>query len=63
MKIMVSGVDTTVNNINAAPEQAVPENVSSDHGLSPFADVFQGVSCLPGPSCLKMDSAKSLSTR
>ena len=55
VKIMVSGVDTTVNNINAVPEQAVPENVSSDSVLSPFADVFQGVGCLPGEYSIQLD--------
>ena len=55
VKIMVSGFDTTVNNINAVPEQAVPENVSSDSVLSPFADVFQGVSCLPGEYSIQLD--------
>ena len=55
VKIMVSGVDTTVNNINAVPEQAVPENVSSDSVLSPFADVFQGVGCLPAEYSIQLD--------
>ena len=41
VKIMVSGVDTTVNNINAVPEQAVPENVSSDSFLSPLLMYFK----------------------
>ena len=50
VKIMVSGVDTTDNNINA-----VPENVSSDSVLSPFADVFQGVGCLPGEYNIQLD--------
>ena len=48
VKIMVSGVNITVKNVNADPEQAVRENVPSDLVLSPFADVFQGVGCLPG---------------
>ena len=39
-KIMISGVDTTVNNVNIAPEPAVPGNVSSDPVLSPFEDIF-----------------------
>ena len=55
VKIMVSGVDTTDDNINAVPEQAVPENVSSDSVLSPFADVFQGVGCLPGEYNIQLD--------
>ena len=55
VKIMVSGVDTTVNNINAVPEQAVPENISSDPVLSPFADVFQGVGCLPAEYSIQLD--------
>ena len=55
VKIVVSGVDTTVNNINAAPEEAIPENVSSQPVLSPFADVFQGVGCLPGEYSVQLD--------
>ena len=50
VKIMVPGVDTPVNNVVAAPkiESAVSENVTNDPVLSPFADVFQGIGCLPG---------------
>lgn len=49
-KIMVPGVDTPVNNVVTALtiESAVSENVTKDPVLSPFADVFQGVGCLPG---------------
>ena len=37
------------NNVVAAPkiESAVSENVTKDPVLSPFADVFQGIGCLP----------------
>jgi len=50
VKIMVPGVDTSVNNVVSAPkiEQAVSENITKDPVLSPFADVFQGIGCLPG---------------
>ena len=50
VKILVPGVDTPVNNVVAAPkiESAVSENVTKDPVLSPFADVFQSIGCLPG---------------
>ncbi len=49
-KIMVPGDDTPVNNVVAAPkiESAVSENVTNDPVLSPFADMFHGIGCLPG---------------
>lgn len=50
VKIMVLGVDTTVNNISATPE-----NVSSDPVLSPFAYVFQGVGFLSGEYSMQLD--------
>ena len=55
VKIMVSGVNITVKNVNADPEQAVRENVTSDPVLSPFADVFQGVGCQPGVYSIRRD--------
>ena len=50
VKIMMPGVDAPVNNVVAAPkiESAVPENVTKNPVLSPFADVFHGIVCLPG---------------
>jgi len=54
-QLWFSDVDTTVNNINAAPEQAVPENVSSDPVLSLFADIFQGDGCLAGEYSIQLD--------
>ena len=50
VKICVPGVSTPVNNIVAVPkiESVVSEDVTKDPVLSPFADVFQGIGCLPG---------------
>ncbi|KAL9953685.1 hypothetical protein ACROYT_G041138 [Oculina patagonica] len=50
IKIMVSGVDTPINNVVEAQKQdpAVSEDVTNDPVLSPFVDVFQGIGCLPG---------------
>ena len=57
VKIMVPGVDTPVNNVVAAPkiESAVSENVTKDPVLSPFADVFQGIGCLPGEYSIELN--------
>ena len=57
VKIMVFGVNITFKNVNADPEQAVRENVTSDPVLSPFADVFQGVGSLPEEYSIQRDKA------
>ena len=56
VKIMVPGVDTSVNNVVAAPkkESAVSENVTKDPLLILFADVFQGIGCLPGEYSIEL---------
>jgi len=48
LKIMMSDADTPLNHIAATPEQGVTENTLGDPVLSPFADVFHGIGCLPG---------------
>ena len=56
VKIMVPGDDTSVNNVVAAPkkESAVSENVTKDPLLILFADVFQGIGCLPGEYSIEL---------
>lgn len=48
MNIMVPGVHAPVNNVAATPEKAVSESITADFVLTPFADEFQGIGCLPG---------------
>ena len=55
VKIMVPGVDTLVNSVAATPEKPASESVTTDHVFSPFADVFQGLGCLPGEYSILLD--------
>ena len=55
IKIMVPGVHAPVNNVAATPEKAVSESIFSDPVLSPFADVFHGIGCLPGEYSISLD--------
>ena len=55
IKIMVPGVHAPVNNVAATPEKAVSESIISDPVLSPFADVFHGIGCLPGEYSISLD--------
>ena len=55
VKIMVPGVHAPVNNVAATPEKAVSESIISDPVLSPFADVFHGIGCLPGEYSISLD--------
>ncbi|PFX22030.1 Retrovirus-related Pol polyprotein [Stylophora pistillata] len=49
VKIMVPGVHAPVNNVVATPKKAaVSESITTDSVVRPFADVFQGIGCLPG---------------
>ena len=47
---MVSDDKNSVNNVTEAPKQelVVTVDVKSDPVLGPFADVFEGIGCLPG---------------
>lgn len=50
MEIMVPSADAPANNIVTAPKikTGVSENVTNDLVLNTFADMFQGIGCLPG---------------
>ena len=48
VKILVPGVDTPVNNVVAAPKiESAVSDATKDPVLSPLADVFHGIGCLP----------------
>ena len=55
VKIMMSDADTPVNHVAAIPEQGVTENTLGDPVLSPFAEVFHGIGCLPGEYSIQLD--------
>ena len=50
MEIMVPSADAPANYIVTAPKikTGVSENVTNDLVLNTFADMFQGIGCLPG---------------
>ena len=55
IKIMVPGVHTSVTNVAATPNEALSESFTTDPVLSPFADAFQGIGCLPGEHSTSLD--------
>ena len=55
IKIMVPGVHAPVTSVAATPEKAVSESIITDPVLSPFADVFHGIGCLPGEYSMSLD--------